>query len=248
MIYINFNQNELITFIKEITKEKALNIGLSELTYYRLKDNPKYIEKTQSSTLLKILEAMPQIISKTEARIVGIDVNKKDYIAAATPDLDITYSSGVDTSVLYEKYDNLDKQERHNILQEMTAPVINKMFKRFKTNQPIVFVIGRFNTKNDNVVNAKHKMICHIIRDKMGPNDQIIMIDENKSSQRCPKCNHIDEKHRTSTNKFKCKQCDFKHINDDIVAACNHANAYLKQNGIMFNISHSDQPKKERVY
>lgn len=57
---------------------------------------------------------------------------------------------------------------------------------------------------------------------------KVVEIDENGTSLLCPKCYHSSKKNRDKNNQFNCQKCNFSHENDDVVAACNIANTYIK--------------------
>lgn len=57
---------------------------------------------------------------------------------------------------------------------------------------------------------------------------KVIEIDENGTSLLCPKCHHSSRKNRNKNNHFNCQKCNFSHENDDVVAACNIVNIYIK--------------------
>ena len=57
---------------------------------------------------------------------------------------------------------------------------------------------------------------------------KVIEIDENGTSVLCPKCQHSSRKNRNKNNRFDCQKCNFSHENDDVVAACNIVNTYIK--------------------
>lgn len=57
---------------------------------------------------------------------------------------------------------------------------------------------------------------------------EVMEIDENGTSLLCPKCQHSSKKNRRKNNQFDCQNCNFSHENDDVVAACNIVNTYIK--------------------
>lgn len=221
---MNFNEAILFRYIKDLKKEDAIDIGINELTYYRLKDDPKYIYETKSSTLIKILTLSSDIL---DTIIVGIDVNSKDLFAASTQHFKTTYTSGLDVSKIYKKEHQLNRKSLLHQFKTSAGQHIKKLFNILpSTETPIIFVIGEYNSNNYGAWSCHHQAIIDLLIANMKNTDKIYMIDEHNTSRTCPKCNHVSKLNRKDNNSFICCECGFTHHNDDIVAAQNIAEKF----------------------
>lgn len=220
---MQFSTALLYKEIKRLTHDDAIKIGLNELTYYKLKDDPKYIHKTQSNTLIKILEYTSSLVNKT---IVGIDVNTKNFLTVSDTDLNITYSSDINVNHLYN--DNKTKMKlKKEQLHTTACAIVNDLLDMFKHHDnPIVYVIGDFNAYSSDLWNHHHKVIINHLKKHIRDKDSLFMIDEHKTSRTCPHCGFISRSNRKHDNSFECANCGFKHKNDDIVAAKNIATRF----------------------
>lgn len=221
-----FDIKTLFKFIEGLEKEDAINAGINELTYYKLKDNPRYIYETQSKTLIKILKLQNQKIKEHKKEmIIGIDINSTNMIVASNDNMSFVYNSNCDIS---KKGEQLSIKAYHHHCNSYAGNVMKEFMDALDTppEQSRTFIIGRFNYKGKDKQNLLSYVVWRAIKKLIRDNDKIVMVDEAHSSIICPNCKHKHKKNRTNSNKFKCKNCGFKYPINDVVAASNIARYY----------------------
>lgn len=219
---MNFNMNNLIKDIKSLDKQQCLEAGINELTYYKLKDNPQYIFDVKASTLIKILEITSDI---NQNMVIGIDVNQCDFFTAATSDLSLEYTSGI--NVQDEYFNQFTKDKVNQRFQCHAGRSINELKKLLPENTTFTYVIGSFNLNKKGTWEMHHKSIYYKLKSILKDGDRIYMIDESCSSRICPSCGFKSKLNRTDDNRFDCINCDYEHRNNDIQAASTIATMFI---------------------
>ena len=179
---------------------------------------------------------------RKEIEYVGVDLGTKKVISIS--DIDMTHSQTIindNIKVLVEKFDVdynrriLTKKEKNKIRNSFYKRLRHQMRSVNKDiadywHEDIVLVVGKPSIRSSEIVNIFFTMMIRLLDRELDGRFTVRTINEHYTSITCPKCDYGNNDNRTTSNKFICKKCHFKHDIDDEVAARNILDKYLKLN------------------
>ena len=245
-MYDNISIEALITFIQnEMTKEdaKALKISYSKIS--KIKKKQAYIWRMNFKDITKINDY--RVYKKKQRKnveYVGIDIGTTHTLTAS--DIDMKRTLIIENKRIYnatkiynQNYNNQNatkesiqntKEMLVRTIESNVDKIINQLLNRY--TEPVTFIVGEVYQSVENI--RPHYTLYQIFLREMKKRAKhhdinVVSIDESYTSLVCPKCHYKDSKNRTNSNSFKCKQCDFVHDNDDVVASANIVSRYISK-------------------
>lgn len=241
----NIKLNNIVEFIKnDLTEEDYSNIMLPVKTINTLQEDIEYIFKMNLSDIIVLNNYVEQKHKHEKKRktryrknnkekidIVGIDMGLKNTLTAS--DVHMKRPLVIQNKRIWntinkyeqaiEKTDELNK-ELHITIQKNMSKIVNELLNYYP--EASIFIVGKIegvHSINYLMYDIFIKMFKQKTRIK---NIKIVSVDEKYTSIKCPKCGYKNAKNRTSSNHFKCKECRFVYLNDDIVACVNMIDKY----------------------
>lgn len=240
-MYDNINIKALITFIQnEMTKEdaKALKISYSKIS--KIKKKQAYIWRMNFKNIAKINDyRLYKKKQRKNVKYVGIDIGTTHTLTAS--DIDMKRTLIIENKRIYNAtkiYNQSATKESVQNTEEMLVRTIesnvNKIINQLLNHyiEPVTFIVGEVYQSVENIKPhyTLYQIFLREIKKRAKHHDiNIVSIDESYTSIVCPKCHYKDSKNRTNSNRFKCKQCDFAHDNDDVVASANIVARYISK-------------------
>lgn len=245
---------KIVKFLEdEMTTEDIKSMPLSSSTLYKYKKEPNKIKHASFLTFIRIDEYMVTkkekenqalAAKRKEIEYVGVDLGTKK--AMSISDIDMLYSQTIindNIKVLVEKFD--EDYNKRNLTKKDKNKIRNSFYKRLRHqmrsvnkdiadywHEDIILVVGKPSIRSSEIMNIFFTMMIRLLNKELDGRFTVRTINEHYTSITCPKCNYGDGDNRTTSNKFICKKCGFKHEIDDEVAARNILDKYLKLNNI----------------
>lgn len=192
----------------------GIDIGVSSLITLSNLDMSKTIKVVSNSEMKKATK-------RYERSMKAIEKNLKSCKSQKGHD------------VLIEQKKNVISKFHRCIEREIHYIVKHDIIKTFGENT--LYVVG-INHVQRNLTSSHHQIVEGIIQalnkyiELRTLPSKVVTVNEHSTSIRCPKCNYKDAKNRTTSNRFNCRNCDFEHDDDDMVASNNILMNYLKNN------------------
>lgn len=241
----DININTIVNFIQcEMTTEDIKNIDISKSTLYKAKHNQNYLYRMRFENIIKLSEYIIQKrLERKRVDYVGIDIGTKNTLTSSDKDMKRTliienkriynaiktYNSGLNGKNPTKESIENTKEALIRTIETNVDKLINQLMNHYI--EPVTFVVGRVYQASEMI--RPHYTLYRIFIEKMKEamlhyNINIEVENEEFTSIICPKCDYKDSKNRTNSNQFKCKNCDFFHENDDVVASVNIVKRYLE--------------------
>ncbi|MDT0696755.1 zinc ribbon domain-containing protein [Mammaliicoccus sciuri] len=225
--------DEIIDKVSHLKREDIRNINIPNSTLYGYKRDPNKLFNAKFNHIIAIAQYIQQ-----NTIYIGMDIGGKNYIATSTIDRSKTYiDKSKEIEHILKKYDNRINHKKYDDIvaySKLKTSLTNHISKNIKDivkrNQTkTVYVLGEVPNYRNSIISLIFDLTYNVLQRKIKQEDEIILINERHTSILCPECGYKDKKNRTKSNGFQCKNCEFQHDNNDIVAASNIANRAYKK-------------------
>lgn len=245
-MFNDININTILRFIQqEMTVEDMRELDISYQTLYKVKKYETYIWRMRFENIIKINDYIKsKKLERKRVEYVGIDIGTSRTLTASDKDMKRTLilennriANAIKTYEMCLKGKKPTKEKKENakeaLLRTIEANVdklVNQLINHYI--EPVTFVIGKVNPISTEMIS--HSVLYQTVLERLNNlslnhDINIMTVDENFTSITCPKCNHKDGRNRTKSNKFDCKNCEFTHDNDDVIASVNIVKRYLEE-------------------
>lgn len=251
---LKVSYGKIVKFLEEdMTTSDIKSMPISSSTLYKYRKEPDRIKHASFSTVMKINEYMvvkeqqahEQVKTKRKRiKYAGVDLGTKKVVSMS--DIDMVHSQTIindEIRVLLDKFS--ENYNGRNITKKEKNKIKNAFYKRLKHqmqtvnkqivnywHKDVILVVGKPSIRSSEIVNIFFTMIIRLLDEESDGRFTVRTINEHYTSVTCPKCDYGNNDNRTTSNKFICKRCHFKHDIDDEVAARNILDKYLKLNNI----------------
>lgn len=244
----NIKLNNIVDFIEnDLTEEDYANIMLPVKTINTLQEDIEYLFNMNLSDVIELNKYVEQKNKKEQKQktshnkkvkvhinVVGIDLGRKNTLTASDDNMNrplVIQNKRIWNTInkyeqAIEKTDELNK-ELHITIQKNMSKIVNELLNYYP--EASIFIVGKIEGVHS-INYLMYDIFIEMFKQKTRiKNIKIVSVDEKYTSIKCPKCGYKNAKNRTSSNHFKCKECRFVYLNDDIVACVNMIDKY-KQN------------------